>query len=380
MLASGSLAAYPQGGGHWTVFLQYLFGLSDLGHDVFWLELLQSTGDEARDRRLIKIFFARFQKYGFGDRCALLLYDKNVTAPTLNSSRAYGMSARRIEELARSADFLWNFACTLRQPLLGLFKRPVLVDGDPGHLQISSLTWEMGIHEHQVFLTAGTKLHDPDCDVPTLGLTWHPFTQFVYLPMWEPAPDPGTDAPFTSVTHWKWEELWFGGEVLSVSKRDAYLRYVDVPRRTGRPFELAANIHPDDATGDRELLLGHGWRLVHPYRVASSPASYRRYIRRSRGEFLCPKPIHRHLRTGWFSDRSACYLAMARPVLVEDTGLGEHVPTGEGLVMFRDPEEAVTKVADIEANYRRHAEAARDLAESFLDSRRCLEAMLAACA
>jgi hypothetical protein len=111
---------------------------------------------------------------------------------------------------------------------------------------------------HQTFLTTGTKLGDADHDVPLLGRKWRPFVQFVYLPMWAAAPDPGVEAPFTSVTQWTWEELWHGDRVLSVGKRAAYLSYLELPEVVGRPFELAVNLHPRDHTGDRELLRGPG--------------------------------------------------------------------------------------------------------------------------
>ena len=163
-----------------------------------------------------------------------------------------------------------------------------------------------------------------------------------------------------------------------MAKRAAYLRYLDLPRRAGRPFELAANIHREDPTGDRELLTGHGWRLVHPYDVAASPGAYRDYIAASRAEICCPKPVFRELRTGWLSDRSACYLASGRPVLAEDTGFSEFLPTGIGLVTFTDLEEATDAVAAIDGDYTRHQRAARELAETHLDSRQCLAAMLSA--
>jgi hypothetical protein len=169
------------------------------------------------------------------------------------------------------------------------------------------------------------------------------------------------------------------GRVLSVSKRDAYLGYLTLPQKTTHPFELAANIHPRDDTGDRELLLAHDWKLVDPHRVAGSPAHYQRYIKRSRGEFQCPKPIHKCLRTGWFSDRSACYLATGRPVLAEDTGFSDHLPTGRGLLTFHSLEEAFAGIAEIDGNYGKHMRAARQLAEEYLDSKKWLPIMLAAC-
>ena len=379
VLGNRSLADYPEGGGLWTCFLQYLFGLNALGHDVFWLEVLSSSGNEARDKRLIEIFLGRFNRYGFKDRCALLLYGQDVTECTLERARAYGMSKNRIREIAQDTDLLWNFACSVRQPLLSLFKRRVLIDGDPGHLQISALTWDMGIHDHHVFLSAGTKVHDADCEVPTLGVKWHRFIQFVFLPLWDVGPDPGEDAAFTSVTHWTWEELELQGRALSVSKRAAYLRYIGLPERTGRPFELAANIHPLDTTGDRELVLKMGWKLVNPYRVARSPSTYQNYIKKSRAEFSCAKPIHRELKTGWFSDRSAAYLASGRPVLAEDTGFSDHLPIGRGLLPFNDLEEAIAGVTEIDRNYPQHMRAARELAEEYLSSEKWLPSMLSAC-
>jgi hypothetical protein len=168
--------------------------------------------------------------------------------------------------------------------------------------------------------------------------------------------------------------------VLSISKRDAYLRYLDLPRRAGRPFQLAANIHPDDPTPDRALLRDHGWSLVEAHRVAPSPAHYRDYIASSRAEVCCPKPIYRELRTGWFSDRSAAFLASGRPVAAEETGWTDLLPTGAGLLPFRTAEEAAQAVAEIDADYARHSRAARAIAEEHLDARQTLSAMLVACA
>jgi hypothetical protein len=215
--------------------------------------------------------------------------------------------------------------------------------------------------------------------VPTLGREWHTFRPFVHLPAWPAVSDPGPASPFTSVTHWRWEDEvfeWNGG-LISTSKREAYIRYLDVPRRAGRSFELAAHIHPEDDTGDRELLREHGWSLVHPEQIAGSPASYRAYIQRSRAEFACVKPVYSALRTGWLSDRSVCYLASGRPVLCEDTGLPAQIPTGEGLLTFSSLADAVAAVDEVDSRYNEHARAARELAETLFDARACLAEMVA---
>jgi hypothetical protein len=207
---------------------------------------------------------------------------------------------------------------------------------------------------------------------------WHTFTPFVYLPLWDVTGDPGSAAAFTTVTHWEWNELWWGTRVLSTSKREAYLRYLELPQQSGRPFELAVNIGENDEAGDRQLLERYGWKTVDPWKVAGSPAAYQSYIAQSRAEISCPKPIFRELKTGWFSDRSACYLAAGRPVLAEDTGISDYLPTGAGLIMFRDLDEATVGVHNIDSQYRRHMVAARKLAEEYLDARQCLAKMLAA--
>jgi hypothetical protein len=378
VIGNNSLAKYPEGGGHWTWFLQFALGLRALGHDVFVLEAMLSTGDERDDRRRIGIFFDRMRQYGMGEQCGLLLFENTIDVQDFKTAREYGKSREEILRSVRDADVLWNLACSIRQPLLAMFKHRALIDGDPGHLQISALSWDMGIRDHQVLLSVGRKIHDPDCDVPTLGLKWRHFSPFVYMPMWEARPDPGRDAPFTSITHWTWEELSYAGRMISTSKRSAYLRYVELPRRTHRPFHLAAYILPEDTTGDRELLENNGWTLLDPRQVAGTPERYKDFIAKSRAEIQCPKPVYRELRTGWFSDRSACYLASGRPVLAEDTGFSEYLPTGEGLLRFTTMDEGVRAVAEIDANYERHSRVARRLAEEYLDSRRCLNEMLSA--
>jgi hypothetical protein len=374
IVLTGSLAEYLEGGGYWWTRLQYLLGLKELGHDVFWLDLLQSSGDARVDQQLVEALLGRLERYGLREQAIVLLHDDPDHAA--ESFTVYNASPARLREIARSADLLWNLCGAAKRPLLSLFRRRVLIDLDPGVFQVSGLTWDMGLADHEVFLTVGGKLGDEDCLVPDLGVRWQPVVPFVFLPAWERKPDPGPQAPFSSVTQWEWREMWLDGRVLSRSKREAYLRYLELPRRTGQRFELAANIDPEDDTGDRELLAANGWSLVHPHVIAAEPGSYRRYIQGSRAEFLCTKPIYRELVTGWFSDRSVCYLASGRPVLCEETGFSDHLPTGEGLFSFSSPDEAVALVAEVEGSYARQMSAARELAEAIFDSRRCLAKML----
>jgi hypothetical protein len=379
VLGNGSIAQHPPGGGHWSWFLQFALGLRSLGHDVFWLELLRSTGDRERDRALIRNFFERIGAYGLAEDCSLALLPSPFVQD-LATAEIFGATATRLDDAVRTADLLWSLSCAIREPLLSRFRRSVLIDGDPGHLQVSALTCDLEIDRHDVLLTVGAKINDADCEIPKLGLPWRTFMPFVHLPMWEFAPDPGFTAPFTSVTQWTWEELPMGDRMLSASKRTAFLPYADLPRVSGRNFELAANIGPEDPAHDRERFTRGGWSLVEPHEVVATPEAYHDFIRRSRGELLCPKPVHRQLRTGWFSDRSVCYLASGRPVAAEETGFSDRIPVGRGLLAFDDLASAADAVRAIDADYAAHRRAARELACELFDARRCLAAMIDACA
>lgn len=379
VLGNASLATYLEGGGHWSWFLQYPLGLRALHHDVFWLELVASSGEREHDLRLIRDFFQRLASYGLDEQSAVLLFNGSLDVQALEESEVFGRSGDGLAEIIRGADLLLNFSCAVRPPLLLQFAYRALLDFDPGHLQVSALTWDLGIREHDVWLTIGSRLNAPGSEVPTLGLEWRTFEPCAYLPMWQATADPGRDAPFSSITQWTWHELPWRSRLLSVSKRAAYLEYAELPRLAGRPFELAANIG-NDPTHDRQLLQEHGWELVAPHQVCGSVPRYQQYIRASRAEFMCPKPIHVELKTGWFSDRSIAYLASGRPVLARDTGFSERLPTGLGLVAFRDLKEAVAGVAEIDGHYAQHSRAAREIAEEYFDSRKCLAALLLASA
>jgi hypothetical protein len=378
VLGNRSLAEYPQGGGHWSWFLQYPLGLRALGHRVFWLEVLRSTGDRDRDAELARNFLARIAAYGLERDCAVVAVTDHAVQD-LGAARIFGRTRGQIEQVARDADLLWNAACSVRRPLLSMFARRLFIDVDPGHLQILSEQFNLETADHNWHLSVGANVADADCEMPTLGVKWRPFSPFVYLPMWEFSPAPGADAPFTSVTQWTWEELQYRGRTLSASKRLAYMRYLDLPIRARRPFELAANVGAKDPVGDRDTLGTWGWRVVDPHEAVATPETYRDYLRASRAEILCPKPLYRELKTGWVSDRSVGYMALGRPVLAEDTGFSRHLPTGRGLLTFRDSKEAIEGVAEIDGNYPMHSRAAREMACDLFSSERQLNAMIAAC-
>jgi hypothetical protein len=315
------------------------------------------------------------RRWGFGEDCAVLLYDDGQQQ-LLRKNDIYGAVTTSLKQVIRSADVLWNLYCSIRPPLLNEFKRKALLDGDPGQLQISALDWDLNISEHDVLFSVGLKINDRDCQIPTLGKNWQPVFPVVYIPFWR-VTAARTEAPITSVTQWNWgDDFALNGRTLSNSKRDAYLRFVNLPRRCSQNFMLAANIHPDDKTGDRELLLKSGWRLVHPHQCIRTVAQYQHFISNSLAELSCAKSVYTALRTGWFSERSAAYLATGRPVIAEDTGFAEHLPTGRGLLCFTNLDEAAASVDDLLVNYMRHQVAARQIAEVYLSTEVVLPRMI----
>jgi hypothetical protein len=378
VLANATLANYFQGGGHWAWFLQYPLGLKQLGHRVFWLEVMPSTLNAEADRLAVRNFFGRLAEYGL-ERDAALAVMRNPPMQYAEQAEFYGRSVSELTTIARDADLLWNFWYALQEPFMLQFRRRAFIDVDPGHLQVCVALGACALGDHHAYLTVGLNVGGEQCEIPALGLQWRPFRPFVHLPSWKVTADPGLRAPFTSVTHWNWEELHYHNRVLSLSKRESYLRYAELPRITRRRFELAVNVGPDDAAGDSALLIRNGWNIINPHQAVSTPASYCKFIRDSRAEFICPKPIHLQLKTGWLSDRSVAYLASGRPVIAEDTGFTDKVPPGTGLLAFREFNEAADAVAKVDENYRRHSRAARELAETYFDSRRCLGEMLSAC-
>jgi len=153
------------------------------------------------------------------------------------------------------------------------------------------------------------------------------------------------------------------------SKREAFMPFRDVPRLTSQPLELALFLDTPADHADGRMMAEHGWRVRQSFDVAGSPQAYRDYIRRSRGEFACAKPSCMFFQNAWVSDRTLCYLASGRPVVVQDTGPSRILPNGEGMFRFSTPEGAVAALEAMNADYKWHCRAARELAEAVFDSR-----------
>jgi hypothetical protein len=364
ILLSGMLAGNPhQAGATWAV-LQYVAGLTALGHDVLIVEPVPQAalgpGSE------VGVYFDSLALGG--DRAALLAVGEQHTR---------GVSFAEIASFAAEADLLLNISGMLRdEQLLGSIDARAFVDLDPGFNQVWQAQGEdMGFDLHTHFVTVGGLVGTPGCPIPTCGRRWIATLPPVALGQWPIESGPPRHDAFTTIGHWRsygsveHEGIHYGQRAHSLRE------LIELPRRSDARFELALGIHPDE-TGDIAALSANGWRLLDPLRVAGTPADYRDFIRGSKAELCVAKSGYVASRSGWFSDRSACYLASGRPVVAQETGFAQLLPTGEGLLAFATTSEAAQAASEIEAHPDRHRAAARALAEEHLDAQKVLSRLL----
>jgi hypothetical protein len=278
-------------------------------------------------------------------------------------------------EAAAEADLLLNLRYDLPGEVVERFRRSALVDIDPGLLQIWMSQQLVSVAHHDVYFTIGETVGQPGARFPDIGLRWQYTPPPVYLAEWPPVQADAL-APYTTVSHW-WGEEWvkIQGEYRDNNKRAAFLDYVDLPSRVSRPLELALCLAPEDEEEGR-LLEQRGWKVQDAWTVSSEPEQYRAYIQRSRGEFSAVKPSCVWLSNAWISDRTLCYLASAKPAVIQYTGPSRFLPDSEGLFRFRSLEEAGRALSAVESDYERHCRLARELAEEHFDARRVVGGVL----
>jgi hypothetical protein len=355
---------YPLAGVTWQ-FLHYLVGLRRLGWDPYYVEdssrwaydpaLGDFTPDPAGN---IAAVLPALEAHGFGERWA-------CRVPALDG-RCYGLGEARLRALYREAVAFLNVtgAQEMRDEHLGGPRR-LYVETDPVASQISVAEGDPKTVEqlaaHDVLFTYGENLGRPDCGVPLERFTWLSTRQPVVLDFWPPAA-PTAGAPYTTIATWRHQnDRVFRGETYYWSKEREFLKVLDLPRRSPAPLELALDITPD-APEAEPLLRRHGWRVVPAAGLSRDVDRYRDYVRGSRGEFTVAKDQNIRLRSGWFSDRSATYLAAGRPVVTQETGFSSILPTGRGLFGWRDADDVVAALEAIERDYDGHCRGAREVA------------------
>lgn len=360
VLVSGMVAGEPrQGGAAWAV-LQYVLGLRRLGHEVVLVEPVETLQPQS-------VEYLRAVSERFGLEGAALVAADGAGTP---------LDRAQLRELARGSDLLLNVSGMLTDPeLLEAVPVRAYLDLDPFFNQVwQQQGAEMRFEGHTHFVTVGLEIGGPDCEVPTLDLPWITSLPPVVLDEW-PLAGERAARPFTTVGHWRsYGPIELDGRRYGM-RAHSLRELIELPGRCGGEFELALGIHPGDGE-DIAALEEHGWRLVDPAAVAATPDSYRDLIRSSEAELGIAKEGYVRSRSGWFSDRSACYLASGRPVVAQETGFGRHLPTGRGLLAFADVDEAAAAVEEVRAHPQAHAEAARQIAEGYLDSDRVLGRLL----
>jgi hypothetical protein len=380
LVVFGIVGNMPVAGVTWQ-FLHFLEGLRRLGCDVAYVE---DTGtwpyDPARNtvtddcRYAVRYLAEVMAQHGFADRWAY-----RAATP---GGGTFGMAESRVHRLLAEADALINVtgSTVLRDEHRAVPVRiyletdPVLPQievarGNPASIEI--------LEAHTHHFSYGENLGRPDCGVPVGRFVYRPTRQPIVIDWWT-APVASAPPRFTTIANWRQsgKDVEWNGQTYTWSKHHEFLKLIDLPRQTAQPLELAlgltSTVHDDDDgwvladEGQAEevrRLTSYGWRVVNALSMSRTPADYRRYIVESRGEFTVAKDQNVRLRSGWFSDRSACYLAAGRPVITQDTGFGARLPTGEGLFAFTTMDEILAALDAVNADYDRHHRAARAIAE-----------------
>ena len=363
----GTMAAQPWAGMAW-MHMQITAGLLRLGHDVYYIEATSEWPyDPGRNMKVpdggyAVPYLARVaESFGLGGRWGY--------RQTALDGEWFGLDRLEAEDLLAHADAVFNVTAATDPAAVGLkIGRLVYFGTDPvGH----ELTYARGddsmrtlIEQHHDAVTYGENIGNADCPLPPLPRLRGRTRQPVLLDLWKSGPP--TNDVFTTVANWRQvgQDLVYEGQTYSWSKHEQFMKFVDVPRRVGEPVELASGLA--QMTPEEILMLEReGWRLVDAHAFTTDPWAYREYVRASRGEFTVAKPFYVRPRSGWFSERSACYLAAGRPVITQDTGFSTVLPTGEGLFAFTTTEDVQAAFEKVRADYARQSKAARDIAEEF---------------
>jgi len=365
ILFAGIIARYPVGGVTWCS-LMYLLGLRALGHEVFYIEDTGECGyDPVENTRATdpsygtSYIHAALEPFGLGDRWTFVNYDGNY----------HGRSADHVRRYAADADLFINLSggSWFWRDEYARIPRKAFVDSDPAFTQLAiakAEPWYVEFFQRfdQLF-TFGSNIGTERSPVPIGAFRWHQTWQPITLEDWQTDVQPRD--LFSTVMTWQMESFSdIGG-----GKDREFLKYIDLPSRTSQPFGLAI-------TGPRQLLREHGWQTVDAIRVSRTPWKYRDFIQCSKAEFGVAKHTYVATRSGWFSDRSECYLAAGRPALVQDTGWSAHLPSGEGLLAFANPEEALAGIDRINSDYGVHARRAVEIAREHFDARVVLPRLL----
>jgi hypothetical protein len=362
VLIGVGIASYPlHAAGNTWAFLQWVLGFRQAGWDVWMVEDIPSAkcidADGRKCEPALSANFAHWNairdEFALHDRATLLLDGQSPELPELL-------------RFARDAEFLFNISGHFHhRDLLAAVPQRVYVDIDPAFTQIWAEVYksDMSLDGHDKFVSIGRHLGKKECRAPLAGRDWLPLGVPVVLDHFTSPPDQLPGEVWTTFTHWygypqvEYDGMWYG------NKSDEFAKIVDLPRRTTEKLEIATDLHPEDKA--THAFLEAGWSLIDARPLNSPWQRYRDYLAQSRGEFCVAKNGYVVSRCGWFSDRSVAYLALGRPVILQDTGWTDFYPHGEGLLTFRDEAGAVAALAAVARDPARHGRAARAIAEKY---------------
>ena len=391
----GTVASDPYAGMAWMI-MQIVVGLRRLGHDAWYFETTSTWPYDPRCQSRVPnseyaaAYLARVA--GSFDLPSNWAYRRSYS-----DKEWLGLDRARAESLLASADLVLNIAGATRFAEEGLRTgRLVYFGTDPVFHEVNYAKGDPDtraiVDEHSDVITYGENIGNPDCPLPPLPRLRGKTRQAVLLDLWESGLP--TNPAFTTVGNWKQggRDVEFAGETYRWSKHLEFLKFIELPRRTAQPVELATNLAPaasirhgpgtavpalgfeDD---EYHALTSRGWRLVDAPALSMDPWRYRDYVVASRGEFTVARDLNVRLRSGWFSERSACYLAAGRPVVTQDTGFGSTLPTGEGLFAFNTMDDIQRAFDAVNSDYARHSLAARAIAHDYFRAETVLAKMLA---
>jgi len=356
--------------------IQHLVGLRRLGYDVYYVEATgvwpfnAVTDDCTFPVTYISTLLSRF---GFQDKWAYVA--------SHSDNRSYGLSELQVKDLYARADAIVNlFGGTILRDEQMICPIRIYLETDPVVHQLRIASGEQKyidlIGAHTALFTWGANYGQPDCRVPVAPFTYHPTRSPVVCEYWETPCNPAARY-FTTVGHWDQsvKDLEYNGERYSWSKHREFLKVLELPSRLEQEFSLALAIDDPAAV---QMLEGYGWRVEDAYAASKTLESYRDYIWGSRGEFTVAKDMNVRLRSGWFSERSACYLAAGKPVVTQETGFSKSLPTGLGLHAFRTLEDIPPAIDAINSDYEKHSRAAKEIAAEYFDAQTVLRQMMSA--
>jgi hypothetical protein len=366
-LGCGFAAKYREGGGNFSVPLQWMLGLRRLKLDAIWLELLPGTDNVLADRSKIRNFQRQLQAHGLAGRYCLLYQKPAADTHDLDSLHCIGISKRELLERLSGPNVLLNLAYSIHPPLLLKFERRIFCDLDPSEIFYWMTKMEVGQSYHHEFWTIGLNVHEDDCQLPKSALPWKTFYPLVDTKLFRPQSRPRSPK-FTTVGQWYWGgAVEVAGEFPDLSKRFAFEPYLRLPARVPEArFELAMNIAAEDPEGERLRRLG--WQIADPHRVARTARVYRGYLTSALAEFTAIKGVDVAWRTGWVSDRAAAFLALGRPVITEDTSAQRYLPSKNGFCFIRSVAEAEAAVREVLHDWARLSKQARQCAVEVFDS------------